>query len=372
MKRAVTNVGDIFATKRGEYIQLVAIDKLQLDGDVVVYYGETELSRIPNVPIVFYFHSTLSQGVEMGLWKKVGNRPLPDLSKLVFKDYFSEDELSVDGPFLFFFKRKPYWNIWTPVSSRRERVGHNEGILLEAEDGGVGPAKQLYDRIMKSRDEYLKMYKEYWPGKSDLRQKKANPWFHKKQKLVPDSPCEICTYNTFFSDERGRFFICPVCFWEDDEFHDNPDEPCGGPNYNLSVNQAKQNYQSFGACTKDVIEFVRNPLPEEIPNSAIKLHPTNENTTNYKHEYYIENVLATGRIEELIKNIKVEDFVKVVLKINQPVKGIDAERLWFRVIDIIDTSSILVELSNDPIYLRSIKDGDRITVTKQNVLEVMK
>lgn len=91
--------------------------------------------------------------------------------------------------------------------------------------------------------------------------------FFKRNKTdVLRSPCEVCGYLTQIEGERGRYFICPVCFWEDDEFHSNPDEPCDGPNYELSVNQAKANFIKYGACSEDMISNVRKPLPIEEPH----------------------------------------------------------------------------------------------------------
>ncbi len=97
-------------------------------------------------------------------------------------------------------------------------------------------------------DEYRFYQKEIWGKKGYTR-----------------SPCEVCGYLTFAEDERGRFFICPVCAWEDDEFHDDPNEPCDGPNGDLSLNDARKNYRLFGACKKHMIKHVRKPKPEEIP-----------------------------------------------------------------------------------------------------------
>lgn len=90
-----------------------------------------------------------------------------------------------------------------------------------------------------------------------------------RKKEFKRSPCEVCGYLTHAADERGLFFICPVCFWEDDEFHEDPDEPCGGPNHDLSVNQAKANFKKFGACTEDMIPHVRKPKPEELPTDKL-------------------------------------------------------------------------------------------------------
>ena len=92
-------------------------------------------------------------------------------------------------------------------------------------------------------------------------------WRLRRKKEFVRSPCEVCGYPTFAEDERGRFFICTVCFWEDDGLHDNPDEPCGGPNHDLSLNDARRHYKQFGACERDMIKHVRKPKPEEIPVS---------------------------------------------------------------------------------------------------------
>lgn len=89
-------------------------------------------------------------------------------------------------------------------------------------------------------------------------------------------------------------------------------------------------------------------------------------------EYYVENVFATGRIDDLVNDIKIGDYVKVVLRLNKPIDDIDAERLWFRILKINDDFTILVELSNDPMYIKTLKDLDRITITRQNILETMK
>jgi len=62
----------------------------------------------------------------------------------------------------------------------------------------------------------------------------------------------------------GTFGICPVCYWEDDYAQYNDPDLAGGAN-NESLNQARRNFNEFGAISKDVIAFVRKPLKEEIP-----------------------------------------------------------------------------------------------------------
>jgi hypothetical protein len=78
--------------------------------------------------------------------------------------------------------------------------------------------------------------------------------------------CPCCRYVTL--TERGSFEICPVCFWEDDG-QDDPDADVvpGGPNGQLSLTQARQNFALLGACDARCRAFVRPPLPGEIPKS---------------------------------------------------------------------------------------------------------
>ena len=63
---------------------------------------------------------------------------------------------------------------------------------------------------------------------------------------------------------RGQDEICPVCFWHDDgqDEHD-ADEVRGGPNYGLSLSQARQNFRRIGASSERVLPHVRQPKPGE-------------------------------------------------------------------------------------------------------------
>jgi len=75
--------------------------------------------------------------------------------------------------------------------------------------------------------------------------------------------CPCCRYKTLHG--RGDFEICPVCFWEDDGQDDHdPDDIRGGPNYHVSLTQARQNYQQIGATEARFLPHVRAALEEEI------------------------------------------------------------------------------------------------------------
>jgi Cysteine-rich CPCC len=74
--------------------------------------------------------------------------------------------------------------------------------------------------------------------------------------------CPCCHYKTLRGQAEDE--ICPVCFWHDDGQGENTaDEVWGGPNKTLSLRQARINFAEMGAVDKRVLQFVRNPLPDE-------------------------------------------------------------------------------------------------------------
>ena len=86
-----------------------------------------------------------------------------------------------------------------------------------------------------------------------------------KQKSADGSKyqCPCCHHHTL--EERGGYEICQVCFWEDDgqDNHD-ADEVRGGPNGELSLTQARQNFREFKASDKRFISNVRPPQKNEM------------------------------------------------------------------------------------------------------------
>ena len=87
-------------------------------------------------------------------------------------------------------------------------------------------------------------------------------------------------------------------------------------------------------------------------------------------EFYIEDVVKTGRRKNKTKSAKVGDNIKVVLRLHSPVDNRDAERLWFKVIDI-KNGIIIASLDNVPSYLRSISETDKLEFTENNILEIL-
>lgn len=77
-------------------------------------------------------------------------------------------------------------------------------------------------------------------------------------------PCPCCGLLTLTSGERGSYEICEVCFWEDDGVQFRDPSYRGGANVE-SLEEARANYNAFGACDRESLSSVRAPRPEEIP-----------------------------------------------------------------------------------------------------------
>jgi len=84
---------------------------------------------------------------------------------------------------------------------------------------------------------------------------------NKKQKLQ----CPCCKFFTIEDDgEEVIVDICPVCYWQYDKTgHENPEIAAGGPNKDMSLKQAQENYKKFNAYHESVKQYVREPLEEE-------------------------------------------------------------------------------------------------------------
>ncbi len=76
-------------------------------------------------------------------------------------------------------------------------------------------------------------------------------------------PCPCCGYLTIGEEPPGTFEICPVCFWEDDNVQFEDPNYAGAAN-SVSLNQARENFRLFGAVSKEFVNQVRKPLPQEI------------------------------------------------------------------------------------------------------------
>jgi len=74
--------------------------------------------------------------------------------------------------------------------------------------------------------------------------------------------CPCCRFTTLA--ERGGYEVCPVCSWEDDGQDDHDaDEVRGGPNSDVSLTQARENFRLLGAFIADAVPHVRPATDDE-------------------------------------------------------------------------------------------------------------
>lgn len=69
--------------------------------------------------------------------------------------------------------------------------------------------------------------------------------------IIGDSPCPCCGCITIPNKGDAIAYICSVCMWEIDLFiHD--DNESSDLNHGLSLKEARENYQKFGASEKNL------------------------------------------------------------------------------------------------------------------------
>lgn len=81
--------------------------------------------------------------------------------------------------------------------------------------------------------------------------------------------CKCCGYYTLVGTEEDIMWdICPVCFWENDVFRDNPEIYSGANHETLA--QGRENYRKYSACDPRFVDSVRLPLLQELPENDEK------------------------------------------------------------------------------------------------------
>jgi hypothetical protein len=86
----------------------------------------------------------------------------------------------------------------------------------------------------------------------------SEPWHTEKT-----FRCPCCRHKTLHA--RAVFEIRPVCFWEDDGQDDqDADRVRGGPNGELSLSAAREEFMLHGACDAQFRSNVRPPLADEF------------------------------------------------------------------------------------------------------------
>lgn len=71
--------------------------------------------------------------------------------------------------------------------------------------------------------------------------------------------CACCGFFTIKHIKE----ICPVCFWEEDNYQQEYIDDEGGPN-SLCLRASQENYKKLGVMDMKFKEYVRSPMPNEL------------------------------------------------------------------------------------------------------------
>ena len=74
-------------------------------------------------------------------------------------------------------------------------------------------------------------------------------------------PCPCCGHLTL-SEPPGSYYICLVCFWEDDEAQLRWPTLADGAS-NISLIDAQRNFVAIGACEERLLRHIRPPASDE-------------------------------------------------------------------------------------------------------------
>lgn len=70
--------------------------------------------------------------------------------------------------------------------------------------------------------------------------------------------CRCCGFNSLHEKPNGEYNICRICYWEDDPIQFKEPNYQGGAN-KVSLIQAQQNFEEFGACEREMIKYCTKP-----------------------------------------------------------------------------------------------------------------
>ena len=99
--------------------------------------------------------------------------------------------------------------------------------------------------------------------------------------------CKCCGHETLpVPPEEAVACICPICWWENDVFTADDDEP-SDENHGISLNQGRKNYREHGICDPRLKEtrgripqndsFPESTASEQIIGGSYRCKPTADN-----------------------------------------------------------------------------------------------
>jgi len=130
---------------------------------------------------------------------------------------------------------------WTNLSQDIQKEFNNEEL-----EGNYNDKK--YDEVLrfKLRDDFKGVKNKYLSEKVGIKITSGSAF-----DLIS---CPCCGYKTL--ETRNEFEICKICWWEDDG-QDNlhADDVWGGPNYEVSLTQARHFYLTIGIYNPEQIDL---------------------------------------------------------------------------------------------------------------------
>jgi Cysteine-rich CPCC len=160
---------------------------------------------------------------------------------------------------------------WPDEAESRAAVLPSGGTLLAAHEGPLGDwivcIAGAEGEAWKGRDLMAALSELL-----ELPHGKKEPWVYE---LIADLAgretgegiryaCPCCDHFTLEEPPAGSFAICPVCWWEDDNFQFSDPSYPGGAN-SPSLTKARSNYLAFGASDERLRKHVRSPREDERP-----------------------------------------------------------------------------------------------------------
>ena len=100
-------------------------------------------------------------------------------------------------------------------------------------------------------------------------------------KTIKQYQCPICGNYTL--DVKNEYYICPICFWEDDGSEAYPDEDYG-PNH-ISFNDAKRLWNKNGFINETYRKFIRRPFGIELSKESKEYEDIKKYIDNVEDSY---------------------------------------------------------------------------------------
>ncbi|MBQ8401227.1 MAG: hypothetical protein IJX14_04780 [Clostridia bacterium] len=105
--------------------------------------------------------------------------------------------------------------------------------------------------------------------------------------------CKCCGHETLpVPPEDAVAYICPICWWENDVFTADDDEP-SDENHGLSLNQGRKNFRQHGICDPRLKE-PNGRVPED---GCISNNTASDQIIGASYRYKLTDTNNTGELK---------------------------------------------------------------------------